>query len=44
MQGLINDKEACCGFGACEILCPKNAITMEEDKYGFIYPKVDGMK
>ena len=44
MQGLINDKEACCGCGACEILCPKNAITMEEDKYGFIYPKVDGMK
>lgn len=40
----INRKEDCCGCHACSNVCPKNAITMEEDKNGFKYPKVDQNK
>ena len=38
---LFNTKSKCCGCGACENICPKNAIKMMEDKYGFIYPSID---
>lgn len=31
----------CCGCGVCQIICPRNAITMEPNKYGFLYPKID---
>lgn len=31
----------CCGCSACESKCPTNAITMNYDSEGFIYPKVD---
>lgn len=36
----IKDKKDCCGCGACYQACPKNCITMEADKEGFLYPKV----
>lgn len=36
-----NTKENCCGCGACVNICPKKAITLEEDEYGFKYPKID---
>lgn len=39
-----NYKKECSGCRACEQLCPKNAIKMEEDYRGFIYPKVDYSK
>lgn len=42
MNTLYNSKEECCGCGACSSVCPKSAITMQEDEYGFIYPMVDG--
>ncbi len=38
---LFNDKKDCCGCGACMNICPKSAITMEEDEYGFVYPKIN---
>ena len=41
MITLYDDKTECCGCGACFSICPKNAITMQEDEYGFIYPKID---
>ena len=41
MITLYNSKEECCGCGACSSVCPKSAITMQEDEYGFIYPMVD---
>lgn len=34
-------REKCCGCGGCEIICPKQAISMRYDKEGFLYPVVD---
>lgn len=33
--------EECCGCSACKCVCPKQAITMEPDVLGFLYPKID---
>lgn len=41
---LVKDPGKCCGCGACEQVCPKSAITMQEDKHGFLYPQIDGAK
>lgn len=38
---LFKKKEQCCGCGACMNICPKQAITMIEDEYGFLYPHID---
>lgn len=38
------NKEECCGCSACLSACPKNAISMREDKEGFLYPKIDKSK
>lgn len=37
----ITDKDECCGCGACAQRCPKQCITLREDKMGFSYPAVD---
>ena len=37
----INDKAKCCGCGACEQICPQNALSMTEDEKGFIYPALN---
>lgn len=31
----------CCGCGACVSVCPKDAIAMQPDRYGFLYPHID---
>ena len=41
MIELFRGKQDCCGCGACEQACPKNAIRMTEDEYGFCYPVID---
>ena len=41
---LYNYKEDCCGCTACYAICPKDAINMEEDEYGFLFPKVNKSK
>ncbi len=39
---IFKKKEQCSGCRACEMTCPQNCISMEMDKEGFLYPKVDG--
>lgn len=41
---LYEKKEECCGCSACFSICPKQAITMKEDKEGFLYPVIDVKK
>ena len=41
---LYTDKKDCCGCTACFVICPKSAITMQEDEEGFSYPVIDGRK
>lgn len=41
---LFINKEECCGCSACYAICPKNAIRMEEDNEGFLYPNIDEEK
>ena len=38
---LYETKEECCGCYACYSVCPANAVFMEEDTEGFVYPVVD---
>lgn len=38
---LFNKKDECCGCGACLNICPKQAISMQQDEYGFLYPKIN---
>lgn len=40
----IKDKKKCCGCTACYNACPVNAISMEPDFEGFLYPSVDKEK
>lgn len=40
MPVLYQEKDQCCGCGACGDICPKGAISMER-KDGFLYPMVN---
>lgn len=37
----ITQKENCCGCTACASICPHQAITMNPDNMGFLYPTVN---
>ena len=37
----ICDRRKCIGCGLCSKECPKNAIELVPDKYGFSHPKID---
>ncbi len=37
----VKNKAECTGCSACESICPKQCITMTEDREGFDYPLVD---
>ena len=41
MKNVLDDANKCCGCGACMVLCPKNAIVMQRDEEGFLYPQID---
>ena len=41
---LFNDKKDCCDCNACKSICPKDAIYLYLDEYGFEYPKIDREK
>lgn len=36
----INNKDDCCGCGACSQICPQECIELIEDPEGFVYPQV----
>ncbi|MBQ9768216.1 MAG: Coenzyme F420 hydrogenase/dehydrogenase, beta subunit C-terminal domain [Lachnospiraceae bacterium] len=38
---LYESKAECCGCEACVNVCPRQAIRMAEDEYGFRYPQTD---
>ena len=38
---LYSDDSECCGCSACYAACPKGAIEMTPDRYGFLYPLID---
>lgn len=37
----IKQKQLCCGCEACVQVCPKQCITLKEDREGFLYPLVN---
>ena len=41
---MVCDKEKCTGCSACFNVCPKQAITMQSDELGNIYPVIDKSK
>lgn len=41
MQNSVHQMKDCCGCGMCADACPKDAICMREDAYGFEYPAID---
>ena len=41
---LFLEKKDCCACGACVNACSKDAISMKEDEYGFLYPFIDADK
>jgi coenzyme F420-reducing hydrogenase beta subunit len=41
MITLYNKKEDCCGCTACKSVCPNDAITMNPDEEGFLYPFIN---
>ena len=40
----ITDKSQCCGCTACASICSHDAIAMQPDAMGFLYPVVKGHK
>lgn len=40
----ITEKSQCCGCSACLNICPTNAITMQHDILGFLYPTIESQK
>ncbi|MBP1571416.1 MAG: Coenzyme F420 hydrogenase/dehydrogenase, beta subunit C-terminal domain [Oscillospiraceae bacterium] len=41
MEQVYFTQKDCCGCTACQSNCPQNAITMETDREGFLYPVID---
>jgi coenzyme F420-reducing hydrogenase beta subunit len=41
MKSVYLRKEECCGCSACFNICPTDAITMEPDEEGFLYPLIN---
>lgn len=38
---IIQNKQDCCGCGACAQRCPQSCIKMTEDEEGFLYPQIN---
>lgn len=37
----ISDPKDCCGCTACASICPHQAISMQPDSLGFLYPVIN---
>lgn len=37
-------KSDCCGCTACVTVCPKKCLVMEEDEYGFLFPRIEKLE
>lgn len=44
MEKVFDREENCCGCSACMNVCAQHAITMEENAYGFVYPRINTEK
>lgn len=44
MIELWKEAKDCTGCGACYQICPRNAIAMQNDVYGFVFPAIDSKK
>ena len=44
MMDLYINEDKCCGCEACCNVCPRQAITMKENRRGFVYPSIDEEK
>ena len=44
MPTLFEDSAQCCGCSACYAICPVNAITMQSNEEGFLYPDINSKK
>lgn len=44
MEKVYLSKDKCCGCALCQNVCPKSAIKMIPDKYGYTYPVIDQNK
>lgn len=40
MLNVYKEKAQCCGCGICSFVCPQQAISMEADDLGFVYPVI----
>lgn len=38
---MICEKDKCTGCFACYNICPRNAIIMKEDEFGYVYPEIE---
>ncbi len=43
-ESVFKNKSECCGCGACVNICPRKAIELCEDEYGYVYPKINKEK
>ena len=41
MEQVYRNKKDCSGCTACQHICPNNAITMQADSEGFLYPVIE---
>ena len=39
-ENLYSKRKDCCGCGACVSACLHEALTLQEDEYGFLYPNI----
>ena len=43
-MNLVKDTSKCCGCNLCSVVCTHNAISMEPDRYGYLYPRIEQEK